>query len=88
MNWRIRNIKEDWLDFRSLAGIQKRTGIRQDDLLEAVVKELVDNSLDEGGSCELGSTSRGFYVQDDGEGIPGDFHEKIFQCGNGGRWRP
>lgn len=71
MNWRFKNIKEDWLDFRSLAGIQKRTGIRQNRLLEAVVKELVDNSLDECGACELGTTSNGFYVQDEGEGLPG-----------------
>ncbi|MEW6601309.1 MAG: hypothetical protein AB1499_10100, partial [Nitrospirota bacterium] len=71
MNWRFKNIKEDWLDFRTLAGIQKRTGIRQDELLETVVKELVDNSLDECGACELITTSRGFYVQDKGEGIPG-----------------
>jgi hypothetical protein len=71
MNWRFKNIKEDWLDFRTLAGIQKRTGIRQDELLETVVKELVDNSLDECGACELVTTSRGFYVQDKGEGIPG-----------------
>jgi hypothetical protein len=46
--------------------------VSADDLPRLIVKELVDNALDAGGGVSLDVTDgNGFYVADDGPGIPG-----------------
>lgn len=71
----IRNAIGEWRDFLSFGGIKRKTGISEEDLIKAAIKELVDNSLDECGYCKLERTSQGFYVEDDGGGIAGSDEE-------------
>jgi hypothetical protein len=68
--------REDWTAFRSVEGLQRRAGTSRDKLAAVVVKELVDNALDGGGTATLiivgaedGDT---IVVTDNGPGIEGD----------------
>jgi hypothetical protein len=68
--------QEDWTQFRHLDGLQQRAGVRKELLPVLVIKELVDNALDEAeetGSIfgvKFGRLDDGrFYVQDRGRGI-------------------
>lgn len=68
--------KEDWKEFRTFAGIKRLTGIGSYDLATIVLKELVDNALDEAEDCEIGKLpDGGYYVEDAGRGIPGSEKE-------------
>jgi hypothetical protein len=66
--------REDWTLFRSLATLPQKAGVPLAALPELVCKELADNALDECGRCrvELLDGENGFFVADDGGGIPGD----------------
>jgi hypothetical protein len=67
--------REDWKLFRSLTTLPQKAGVSLYRLPSLVAKELADNALDAGGTCEvglLGGGANGFYVADDGPGIPGD----------------
>lgn len=65
--------REDWTLFRNLNTLGQRAGVTQDVIPRLVVKELVDNALDAGCSCQFGTTKDGgIYVDDDGGGLPGD----------------
>lgn len=64
--------REDWTLFRSLETLGQKAGVPRDSLARLVAKELVDNALDAGASCTFGPLkSGGFFIQDDGDGIPG-----------------
>jgi len=64
---------DDWTFFRTLDGIGQKAGIPLKLLPKLVSKELVDNALDATGACSVGFLGgAGFYVEDDGDGIPGD----------------
>jgi len=68
--------REDWTLFRSLATIGQKAGVHVRLIPRLVAKELVDNALDAGATCSFGALDGGgFYVQDDGEGIPGTDEE-------------
>jgi len=67
--------REDWTLLRTFQGITQRTGIRKEDLDKLVAKELTDNALDAGASCDIGLIENGFYVKDNGNGIPCDDKE-------------
>ncbi len=65
--------REDWTAFRTLDGCARMAGVSTTLLGRLVAKELADNALDAGGACRVGGLpSGGFYVEDDGSGIPGD----------------
>jgi hypothetical protein len=64
--------REDWTDFRNLATLIRRAGVPVKKLVRVVLKELTDNGLDHGGTTRCGEQDDGtFYVEDDGDGIPG-----------------
>lgn len=64
--------REDWTLFRSLDTLAQRAGINKKKIPALVAKEVTDNALDTGANCEVGSLSDGgFYVEDNGPGIPG-----------------
>lgn len=64
--------REDWTAFRTLETLPRRAGVPVEKLPQMAVKELVDNALDATGSCRIGLLDGyGFFVEDDGAGIPG-----------------
>jgi hypothetical protein len=66
-------VKEDWVQFRTLATLGQRAGVSTDQIPMLVAKELVDNALDESGTCSVELIEgNGFKVSDPGGGIPGD----------------
>jgi hypothetical protein len=66
-------VMEDWILFRSLATLGQKAGVPESDIPKLVAKELVDNALDEAGSCQIElNDGNGFRVSDCGGGIPGD----------------
>jgi hypothetical protein len=63
--------REDWTDFRTLGTLGRKAGVTQEAIPALVVKELVDNALDEDGRCRYGQIGDGgFYVANDGNGLP------------------
>jgi hypothetical protein len=65
-------IKEEWTLFRSLGTLGQKAGVPQSQIPNLVAKELVDNALDEAGSCHIELVAGGFVVSDSGNGIAGD----------------
>jgi hypothetical protein len=64
--------REDWSLFRTVEGLQQRAGVPKDKLTRLVLKELIDNGLDEGAEVRIGQLPRGgYFVEDDGRGIGG-----------------
>lgn len=64
--------REDWTLYRSLNTLGQKAGVGADGIPCLVAKELVDNALDAGGRCRVGMLAdNGFWVEDDGGGIPG-----------------
>src|SRR5262245_34012746 len=63
---------DDWTKFRNLDTLSQKAGVPKDKILPQAVRELVDNALDTGGACCVGRTDDGgFFVSDNGPGIPG-----------------
>jgi len=72
--------REDWTEFRDPSRISAKAGVRWELLPRVVVKELVDNALDNFGSSEFGlltisPAEVSFFVEDLGDGIPGSDEE-------------
>ncbi len=66
------NRREDWTLFRSLGTLPQMAGVETKLLTRLAAKELVDNALDAGASCEVELGHGGtLEVRDDGEGIEG-----------------
>lgn len=68
--------REDWTELRDPDRISAKAGVPLGELPRVVLKELVDNALDASGSVKFGilplpDGAFGFYVSDDGAGIPG-----------------
>jgi hypothetical protein len=64
--------RQDWTLFRTLATLGQKAGIHVSRLPHLVAKELTDNALDASGTCRVGLLKgNGFFVEDDGDGIPG-----------------
>lgn len=64
--------REDWTLFRSLGTLPAVAGVSVDLLPRLVAKELVDNALDAGATCDARIMPTGaLCVKDDGPGIPG-----------------
>lgn len=69
-------IREDWTLFRTLGTLGQRAGVAVETIPRLVAKELADNALDVVGSCEVGlRADNGFFVADNGQGIPGSDEE-------------
>jgi hypothetical protein len=65
--------RQDWTLFRSLSTLSQKAGVPVHLLPKLVLKELADNALDAGGTVRVGQLQEGgWYVEDDGPGIPGD----------------
>jgi hypothetical protein len=65
--------RADWTLFRSLSTLSQKAGVPVHLLPKLVLKELADNALDGGGRVRAGQIEHGgWYVEDDGPGIPGD----------------
>jgi Histidine kinase-, DNA gyrase B-, and HSP90-like ATPase len=65
--------REDWTLFRSISTLSQKAGVPVHLLPKLVLKELADNALDAGGTVRVGELGDGgWYVEDDGPGIPGD----------------
>ena len=65
--------REDWTLFRNVGTLGQRAGVTADAIPRLVAKELCDNALDAAaGDCDYGATKGGgFYVADQGDGLPG-----------------
>ena len=63
--------RQDWELFRTLDGLSAKAGVPRERIASLVVKELMDNALDESESCDVGllDDNVGFFVQDNGPGI-------------------
>jgi hypothetical protein len=71
--------KADWSLFRHAEGLQQRAGVPKRLLRCLVVKELVDNGLDNGGSTKIEKLPDGGYaIVDDGPGIDPDAVPRLF----------
>jgi hypothetical protein len=57
--------------FRTLGTLGQKAGVPTDRLPRLAAKELVANALDAGGVCCFGKLVSGFFVGDNGPGLPG-----------------
>lgn len=72
-------INDDWTKFRNLESLTQKAGVSRDKLGLLVAKELADNALDHCGQCEVGYLEpNGFYVKDNGNGIPVELLPELF----------
>ena len=61
--------REDWALFRTLEGLEQKSGVPKNKLIRLVMKELADNALDEGGQVSVGPLpTGGYFVEDSGRG--------------------
>jgi hypothetical protein len=67
--------REDWTLFRSLGTLGQKAGVPTERLARLVARELVDNALDAGAACHFGELDGGFFVDDNGPGLPGTDEE-------------
>ena len=64
--------RPDWSLFRTVEGLQQKAGVAKSKLRRLVLKELVDNGLDEDAKVRVGVLQGGgYFVEDDGRGIDG-----------------
>jgi Histidine kinase-, DNA gyrase B-, and HSP90-like ATPase len=74
--------REDWSLFRTVEGLQQRAGVPKDRLRRLVLKELVDNGLDNGADVRTGKLPNGgYFVEDDGSGIEPEDVASLFSIG-------
>src|SRR5215831_11445534 len=73
--------RADWALFRTVEGLQQRAGVPKRLLRRLVVKELVDNGLDNGGKVKIEKTPAGYTIMDDGPGIDPDTVPRLFSLG-------
>jgi hypothetical protein len=71
--------RADWSLFRTVEGLQQRAGVPKRLLRRLVVKELVDNGLDNGGDVKIEPLpDNGYAIVDDGPGIDPDSIPRLF----------
>jgi len=67
---------DDYVDYLTIDGLTKVSGVDKEYHIALAVKELVDNALDAAGKCILKRNGQNsFYVEDKGSGIPGEDEE-------------
>lgn len=66
--------RDDWTMFANINTLPQKAGVSKNEILKLVAKELTDNALDTGANVRGGIIKgcSGFYIQDDGAGIPGN----------------
>jgi hypothetical protein len=69
--------RADWTSFRTVEGLQQKSGVAQDKLIRLVLKELTDNALDEG-EARVGKIADSYFVEDNGPGIDPDEVASLF----------
>lgn len=67
----VRFEREDWTRFRTVQGLQQQAGVPAELLRRLALKELTDNTLDEGNVSVGRMPDGGCFVQDDGRGFDG-----------------
>jgi hypothetical protein len=74
--------RADWSLFRTVEGLQQRAGVPKRLLRRLVLKELVDNGLDNGGDVKIDKLPDGGYaIVDDGAGINPKEVPRLFSIG-------
>jgi Histidine kinase-, DNA gyrase B-, and HSP90-like ATPase len=73
--------RPDWTSFRTLEGLQQKSGVSLDKLIRLVLKELADNALDTGAEVTVGEYGGGYFVEDNGPGIDPDEVARLFSIG-------
>ena len=76
--------RADWTSFRTVEGLQQKSGVAADKLRRLVLKELADNALDTGTAVFVGELKNGgYFVEDRGPGIDGtsDQIARLFSIG-------
>jgi hypothetical protein len=64
--------RADWTSFRTVEGLQQKSGVAADKLRRLVLKELADNALDTSAEVGVGALANGgYFVKDKGPGIDG-----------------
>jgi hypothetical protein len=66
--------RADWTLFRTIEGLQQKSGVSVNQLQRLVLKELADNALDAGGSIRYGLIEDQpvrYFIEDDGPGLDG-----------------
>jgi hypothetical protein len=64
--------RDDWTLFRSLGTLAQKAGVPVSQLAAVATKELAENALDVSDRCRFDTCGEnGFYVEDDGPGLPG-----------------
>ena len=61
--------REDWRLFVDPATLPQKAGCQPENLRQIVLRELVDNALDEGAQATLKQAGRGWIIADDGPGL-------------------
>jgi hypothetical protein len=61
--------REDWRLFVDPATLPQKAGCQPENLRQIVLRELVDNALDEGAQVTLKQAGRGWIIADDGPGL-------------------
>ncbi|WP_436902313.1 histidine kinase N-terminal 7TM domain-containing protein [Halovenus halobia] len=81
-------VREAWeyveTDDATLELVDECTVEADRDRLLQLLENLVRNAIEHGGSdvvVRVGSSSDGFYIEDDGPGIPEEMHDEIFESG-------
>jgi hypothetical protein len=67
--------RDDWVMFRTLGTLGQKAGVPVERLPMLTARELVDNALDAGGACCFGKLDGGYFVDDNGPGLPGTDEE-------------
>jgi hypothetical protein len=64
--------RADWTSFRTIEGLQQKSGVAADKLRRLVLKELTDNALDTDAQVHVGELpDAGYFVEDEGPGMDG-----------------
>jgi DNA mismatch repair ATPase MutL len=68
--------RPDWALFRSIEGLQQKSGVAASELRRLVLKEIADNALDTGAELTAGFVDREkgldlHFIEDDGPGLDG-----------------
>ena len=64
--------RADWQSFRTVEGLQQKSGVAAGQLRRLVLKEIADNALDAGAKVPVGELpGGGYFVEDEGPGIDG-----------------
>ena len=61
--------RDDWRLFVDPATLPQKAGCQPENLRQMVLRELVDNALDEGAKATLKRAGRGWIIADDGPGL-------------------